>query len=66
MSNARMSTLSPISVFEMFSFKSNNFFHYIILLPVVLALVSGFSVITFSLIEKPFIFIQNRKVTSLD
>ena len=54
------------SVFEMFSFKSNNFFHYIILLPVVLALVSGFSVITFSLIEKPFIFIQNRKVTSLD
>lgn len=49
------------SVFDVFSFSGGDSFQYNILLPVVLALVSVSSVITFSVIEKPFIFVRSKK-----
>ncbi|PYY72557.1 acyltransferase [Pseudomonas jessenii] len=53
------------SVFDVFSFGSGDSFHYNILLPVVLALVSASSVITFTVIEKPFIFAGSKKIPAL-
>jgi peptidoglycan/LPS O-acetylase OafA/YrhL len=53
------------SVFEVFSFGRGDSFHYNILLPVVLALVSASSVITFTVIEKPFIFARSKKIPAL-
>lgn len=53
------------SVFGVFSFGSGDSFHYNILLPVVLAVVSASSVITFTVIEKPFIFAGSKKIPAL-
>jgi peptidoglycan/LPS O-acetylase OafA/YrhL len=53
------------SVFNVFSFENDNALHYIALLPIVLALVSAVSVLTFSTIEKPFIFVRDKKLTAL-
>lgn len=53
------------SVFEVFSFDGGSVFQYIALLPVVLALVSVCSVMTFFVIEKPFIRVGNKKVPVL-
>lgn len=53
------------SVFEIFSFQDHNALHYIALLPLVLALVSAVSILTFSAIEKPFIFTRDKKLTAL-
>ena len=50
------------SVFEVFSFEGGDVFQYIAWLPVVLALVSACSVVTFFMIEKPFIRVVSKRV----
>lgn len=52
------------SVFKVFSFEGGDMLHYIAFLPVVLALVSASSVVTFLIIEKPFILVRGKKVYS--
>ena len=53
------------SVFNVFSFEKGSALQYIASLPIVLALVSAVSVLTFSAIEKPFIFVRDEKLTAL-
>ncbi len=53
------------SVFNVFSFEKGSALQYIASLPIVLALVSAVSVLTFSAIEKPFIFVRDKKLTAL-
>lgn len=50
------------SVFEVFSFEGGDVFQYIAWLPVVLALVSACSVVTFFMIEQPFIRVVSKRV----
>jgi peptidoglycan/LPS O-acetylase OafA/YrhL len=54
------------SVVDVFPIEEGDVFHYVILLPVVLALVSASSVITFFAIEKPFIFVAAVAVAECD
>lgn len=54
------------SVFDVIPVEEGDVFHYVVLLPVVLVLVSASSVITFFAIEKPFIFVAAAAVAECD
>lgn len=53
------------TMLKLFSFREGGLIDYVVLLPFVLALVSASSVITFSVIEKPFIFVRSKKLPVL-
>jgi len=53
------------SVLEVFSFEEGGVLQYSAWLPVVLMLVAVCSIVTFSIIEKPFILVRNKKMPVL-